>query len=154
MSKEYQVRSVQQSGDRVQVDLQELDSSPVSPVSAVLAIMVIAVIAWAFFSAVVLDPAAQRNRVWTAATDQLLECGDASGDSVSFYWSWENEPTWRVAQRRARGPTEYYAVVVDDTPTGARAQGPGVEFVYRSAERQVHSPGLGTWNNCQVRLTR
>ena len=151
MSTEWQVKSVVKSGDRVHVELQEQDYSPIGLFSVVPAVAVIAVIAWAFITAGVIDPAKERARTWTAATDQLLECGDDRGNSVTFYWSWDNEPTWRVAQRQARGRTEYYPVVVTDRADGAEAQGTGVTFVYRAAERQVDSPELGTWGNCRVR---
>ena len=148
MSQEWKVKSVVKSGDRVHVELQEQDHRPVGLFSAVAAIIVVAVIAWSFYAAGVVDPAKERARVWTAATDQLLECGDAQGNSVTFYWS--DSGTWQVAQRQARGRTEYYPVVVEDRADSVHAVGSGVTFVYKSQAQQVQS-NLGTWSDCRVR---
>jgi hypothetical protein len=152
MTQEWQVKSVVKSGDSIHVELQQQDSGPVGPVGLVLCLAFIAVLLWAFYAAVILDPSEQRNRVWTAASNQLLECGDSLGNSVVVYWS--DVDTIQAVQRPARGAVQYTQVTVQPTATGAWVQGPDVAFEYRSADRLLAGSDLGAGQVCQVRLTR
>ena len=152
MNPEWQVKSVVKSGDSIHVELQQQDSTPVGPITAVAATAVIAVIAWAFITAGIIDPAVERNRIWTAATNQLLECSDSAGNRVIVYWP--DVDTIQAVQQPARGASKYESVTVEVTSRGATVQGPDVNFEYSAATRLIDLPVLGAGQSCQVRLVR
>ena len=150
MSTEWQVRSVKQDGDRVHIELQELDSSiggDATELFKFLAVIaVIAVIAW-MFGAWDTSQSAVEHRAWSAAPGQQLTCGDKGTRSVTFDSS--EGGAWQVTMQDSTG-LESIPVQVQVTATGAQAQGPGAEFVYDRAQGTVHRRGYGAWIGCRV----
>lgn len=156
MSDQWEVKSVSKSGDNVHVVL-----GPVATVgglfSALLGSGIIGCIFYFVWGIYVTGPAEDRNRIWTAAPGQILECGNKS-DAIT---AWYSDSGWTITHnhdtptdRVHNGRFQYYPVVVETNDLGAIAVTPNgaVGFAYVAQDRIVVSPQLGQWGNCRVRL--
>lgn len=158
MSDQWEVKSVSKSGNDVHITLSPV-STDLGIVGTVFSLVIVGAVAWAFFSAFVLEPHGERDRVWTAAHNQTLECGDQH-NAISAYYS-NSEGQWTFmhnhdtpTDRVHNGRFQFYPIAVltkNDIGIVAVAQN-GVGFGYDSKFGMVVSPQLGQWNNCRVSL--
>jgi len=147
MSKEWQVRSVEQSGDRVHIELQEGYSRSRGPLEIIAAAALSAVILWSFGAWDDAGTARDRGPVWTAAADQALVCGEGANNPITFF---KLDGTWRVTERQPSGTDLHYAVQVQANGSGFYMVGPDAVFAYDAETRNLSRQGSGGWSDCRV----